>query len=435
MNARILLAAFILCVGWSSCKSPSAGIFGKRTPHEIYSQRITDAGLAQTALGSMWKSAAAKSLAQPVPVVIPYSEEGYFAAERPTALGLTFNVRTGEKLRISLTAKSNPQTTMYLDLWERRNDGQQKILAVADTTTGGIEYDVNSSQTLIVRLQPELLVSGEYSISITTGPSLAFPVQGGTRSSVGSFWGSDRDAGARRHEGIDIFGKMETPLLAVAPGTISRVEETKLGGKVVWLRPEGKPYHIYYAHLNEQLVRPGQEVKQGDVVGLMGKTGNAKSTAPHLHFGIYTMGGAIDPFPFVNPSVKNPPAITNREAVARQVRTKQAKTPVYAAPTKDTTQRSSTLHTLLRVEAAMAGYYRVTLPDNTTGYVNSSQVTSLNAPLKQLELKNTRSLLNAPDSLAPRITQLPSGTKVAVLAVYNDYDYVRHETNEGWIRR
>lgn len=56
---------------------------------------------------------------------------------------------------------------------------------------------------------------------------------------------------------------------------------------------------IYYAHLDSQAVSAGQVVKKGAIVGFMGNTGNAKYTASHLHFGIYTGSGAIDPLLYI----------------------------------------------------------------------------------------------------------------------------------------
>ena len=47
------------------------------------------------------------------------------------------------------------------------------------------------------------------------------------------------------------------------------------------------------------MVSGGNRVRVGDTLGFVGNTGNAKTTPPHLHFGIYTRGGAIDPLPFV----------------------------------------------------------------------------------------------------------------------------------------
>jgi peptidoglycan LD-endopeptidase LytH len=69
----------------------------------------------------------------------------------------------------------------------------------------------------------------------------------------------------------------------VADGVVTRVEENTLGGRVIFLAPNNKDYSLYYAHLQEQTAKPGQRVKTGDTIGLMGNTGNARTTAPHLH--------------------------------------------------------------------------------------------------------------------------------------------------------
>ncbi|MGY8915482.1 MAG: peptidoglycan DD-metalloendopeptidase family protein, partial [Flavobacteriales bacterium] len=56
----------------------------------------------------------------------------------------------------------------------------------------------------------------------------------------------------------------------------------------------------YYAHLDSIIARDGQRVKRGDTLGLVGNTGNARTTPPHLHFGIYGRGtGAINPLSFL----------------------------------------------------------------------------------------------------------------------------------------
>jgi murein DD-endopeptidase MepM/ murein hydrolase activator NlpD len=57
------------------------------------------------------------------------------------------------------------------------------------------------------------------------------------------------------------------------------------------------------------MVVPGQAVTKGDTVGLVGNTGNARTTPAHLHFGIYTFGGAVDPLPFVDKKVARPAAV------------------------------------------------------------------------------------------------------------------------------
>jgi murein DD-endopeptidase MepM/ murein hydrolase activator NlpD len=99
---------------------------------------------------------------------------------------------------------------------------------------------------------------------------------------------------------VDIFAPRDTPVLAAAPGIVSSVATTRRGGHVVWIWDGARRQSHYYAHLARQAVGPGERVQAGDVIGYVGNTGNARTTPPHLHFGIYAAGdGPIDPLPFV----------------------------------------------------------------------------------------------------------------------------------------
>jgi murein DD-endopeptidase MepM/ murein hydrolase activator NlpD len=144
---------------------------------------------------------------------------------------------------------------------------------------------------------------------------LVFPVAN-KRAVIGSFWGAARDGG-RKHKGIDIFARKGTPVVAVTDGIVSSVGNGGRGGKTVWVRSFKHPWTAYYAHLDQQKVRIGQFVKKGQVLGTVGNTGNAKTTPAHLHFGIYTWSGAINPLPYV----KNSPKIVLPKPVARTKQT------------------------------------------------------------------------------------------------------------------
>ena len=301
MKPLYILLCFLVV---SSCRTTSRpGLFSKKTPHELYSKRITDAGLQSTALGKSWFNAAALAVAQPVTVTKPYKETGFFSATKPGATGLKFSAIRGEKLQISVSKKPAGIFKLYLDLWKQdtTRTSPPDLVASSDTTGIAIEYEVENSGYYVLRLQPELLQDCEYTIGIAATASLAFPIRAPGENPIKSYWGASRDAGTRKHEGVDIFAPRLTPVVAAADGRVTRVNENNLGGKVVWMRPEKKNYTLYYAHLDSQLVQEGQRVVSGDTLGLMGNTGNAKRTAPHLHFGIYTMNGAIDPLPFINP--------------------------------------------------------------------------------------------------------------------------------------
>jgi len=132
---------------------------------------------------------------------------------------------------------------------------------------------------------------------------LIFPVTG-SKSSIGSVWGDERDGGTRKHEGIDIFSNKGTPVVAISDGYIKAVGTDELGGKVITVQPDDYEWEAYYAHLDQQYVINGQRVKKGQLIGTVGNTGNAKTTPSHLHFGIYTSSGAIDPLPYIKTSPK-----------------------------------------------------------------------------------------------------------------------------------
>ena len=110
------------------------------------------------------------------------------------------------------------------------------------------------------------------------------------------------------HHGEDIFAPLGTPLLAVANGTVFSVGWNDIGGWRLWLR-DLAGNEFYYAHLSaySPLAVNGRQVRAGDVLGFMGKTGDAEFSAVHLHFEIHPVSllalgydGAVAPYPFLN---------------------------------------------------------------------------------------------------------------------------------------
>lgn len=128
---------------------------------------------------------------------------------------------------------------------------------------------------------------------------LLMPVEGVRPAQVADTWNAARSEG-RVHEGQDIFARRGTPVYSATHGYVVRVGENTLGGTVVVVMGSGGRGY-YYAHLNahgpEAVV--GQEVSTTSVIGYVGTSGNAEGTAPHLHFGIYTREGPIDPLPLL----------------------------------------------------------------------------------------------------------------------------------------
>ncbi|MDX3906716.1 MAG: M23 family metallopeptidase [Pigmentiphaga sp.] len=128
--------------------------------------------------------------------------------------------------------------------------------------------------------------------------SLAVPVQGVRPRDLRDTWNAARPEG-RRHEGIDIFARRDTPVRATTEGIVTRIGTNRLGGNTVWIMGPGRQMH-YYAHLERYAdIRRGQRIQAGMPIGYVGDSGNAKGTPPHLHYGIYTPQGAINPFPLL----------------------------------------------------------------------------------------------------------------------------------------
>lgn len=132
------------------------------------------------------------------------------------------------------------------------------------------------------------------------GKFSVFPVSGQTSKNIISYFGDERAGGARKHEGIDIGAPRGTTVLSVSAGVVTRVVEKGNGGKQVWVRNTDATRTFYYAHLDKQLVEEGQRVKEGDILGTVGNTGNAAGGPPHLHFEVIDQSGkSMDPLPFM----------------------------------------------------------------------------------------------------------------------------------------
>jgi len=128
---------------------------------------------------------------------------------------------------------------------------------------------------------------------------LSMPVQGVAKKQVANTWHADR--GDRRHEGQDIFAPRGTAVLSATDGYILKMGENNLGGQTVSVIGAGG-WVYYYAHLDSyaQDIAEGDYVNRETVLGYVGTTGNASGTPPHLHFGVYAAGGAMNPLPLLS---------------------------------------------------------------------------------------------------------------------------------------
>ena len=433
--ARAAVAlALVLLTGACTADGPLRRLAQPLSPYDSYLASLRSSGLDQTALGRDWVRAGETSLQQATAATLPLHEVGFFAAESPTASAYRLALQRGRRLVVDVTFESTQPGRLFVDLFEVREAETPRLIASLTPESTSLTHDVSRDGTYLLRVQPELLRGGRVTLVQRSLASLAFPVTGLTARAVQSAFGAARDAGARDHEGIDIFAARGTAVVAVADG-VAQPSTNPLGGNVVWLHDRGRGLTYYYAHLERRAIEHPATVRTGDVLGFVGNSGNARTTAPHLHFGVYARG-AVDPLPFVRPDDAVPQPPTARlDHLGAWMRTTGARTPLRegietTAPARAALARD----TLARVAGAARGSLRLVLPDGTSGYAAVDAVRAVDDPLRRQRLPADTVLRDQPQPLAAAANVLRSAVTVQVLGRFGDYELVRGPTGEsGWI--
>ena len=110
-------------------------------------------------------------------------------------------------------------------------------------------------------------------------------------------WGAAR-SGGRRHQGTDVMAPHGARVFAFVNGVVSRESSSTNGGIQLYLQGDnGVEY--FYAHLSGYAVGTGTRVRAGQLIAYNGQTGNARYTAPHVHFEVHLNGGPVNPYPYL----------------------------------------------------------------------------------------------------------------------------------------
>lgn len=435
------VAASMVALGLVACEQAEQvhDRFRDLTPHEAYQESLSDAGLAETALGRDWLTAGRAAVDAAAPVNLPFEEVGFISAEDPGAMAYRVTVGRGQKLFAEIELESEDGAKVFVDLFRvpaSEGDPPRPILS-SDSVPGAFVHEPWRGGDFILRLQPELLRGGQYRVRLRLDAQLAFPVEGHGMRAVQSVFGVEREGGRRSHDGVDIFAPRGTPVLATSAGVVNRVDVTNLGGKVVWLRDPVRNSNIYFAHLDSQHVANGDRVQTGDTLGFVGNSGNARTTPPHLHFGVYRRGeGPVDPSPFLRTTSGRMADMTaDLDQLGSWVRLRNDGIRLRAAPSaRSNVLREMLQYTPLRVLAGSGGYYRVRLPDGAHGYVAARLTESAGHPVSSQVVASGESVRARPATNAPVMAQLAAGTEVPVLGRFEGYLYVRSpDGTTGWI--
>jgi peptidoglycan LD-endopeptidase LytH len=423
----------------ASCSAPLPVLetFRGETPREHYLHALEVAGLSGTALATDWAQAGDSALAEAVQVLPPYAEEGFIEPGTPVALAYRIPLRRGQRLKVEARMEEGAPTRFFLELYRREPDREPRRLLFPEPGPEPLEYESRREEEILVRVQPELLRGGRYRVSVTVAGSLAFPVEGRDMGAILSFFGDDREAGRRVHHGVDVFAPRGTPVLAVSHGVVTRVGTQRLGGNVVWVRDEERGINQYYAHLDSQSVDEGTRVSPGDTLGTVGNTGNARTTPPHLHFGLYQRGeGPVDPWFFLFQPPSTPPVLAlPPERLRGWARVREDGIRIRALPSVGAeVVEEVAAGTPLRVLAGGGEWLRVRLPDRRDGYILARLTEDAGRPLRTAEAAVVDTVRSLPLPWAPAVDRLSPGDDVEILGHYAGFLLVKGPAGRsGWV--
>ncbi len=209
--------------------------------------------------------------------------KGVTAADIRTANGIVGNtVYTGARLFLNgpgYVAAGAPGTGTYT---VKSGDRLGDIAARHATSVSTLVSMNNLSNPNVIR-------SGQ-SLNVPSGSSWICPVG---PASFFNDWGFPR-AGGRYHEGNDLFISRGTPVVAPVSGTVEYIVGS-IGGNQFFLH--GDDGARYLGSHMDGFNGKDRKVTAGEVLGYVGTSGNARGTSPHLHFGIYLNGNAVNPYP------------------------------------------------------------------------------------------------------------------------------------------
>jgi murein DD-endopeptidase MepM/ murein hydrolase activator NlpD len=436
---RLSLGSLLIAAAVVACDEGNMPMrFALRTPREDYEAGLRQAGLEATALGREWARAAALALTMPVAADLPFREARYLDATRAAAVAYRVRLQRGQRLalRIEVAGVEAADFRLFIDLFHIRDSlSAPELVAAGEATGWEFEYVAMRPGPYVLRLQPELLRGGRVTVTVSAHASLGFPVAGRDLGAVRSGFGAVRDGGRRQHHGLDIFAARGTPVIAAVAGRVTRVSNRGIGGNVVWLREERWGRRLYYAHLDRHAVVEDTWVRPGDTLGFVGNTGNARTTPPHLHFGIYLRGeGPVDPYSHLFEPRGRPPEFTgDLEQVGRWAR---------VAPGAEMRAGPSAQAGLIvrltepapvQVLAGTGRWYLTRLPDGREAYLSLSAMRALE-PLEVTTVASGSLLRDAPTPFASEIDSLPAGSVVPILGWFGGNVFVRHPSGvQGWL--
>jgi peptidoglycan LD-endopeptidase LytH len=208
----------------------------------------------------------------------------------------------------------------YRSVLGRVTKGYERAKALRDqarSAVGRLEAGLEEAQVVearLVRLEQRRQAQAAAKVKATQDPPPAPAPSGGGGGGGGlgkacilerpysyvDSWGAAR-SGGRSHQGTDVMAPHGARVFAFVNGVVSRESTSTNGGIQLYLQGDnGVEY--FYAHLSGYAVSTGTRVRAGQLIAYNGQTGNARYTAPHVHFEVHPGGGSpVNPYPHLKP--------------------------------------------------------------------------------------------------------------------------------------
>ena len=200
-------------------------------------------------------------------------------------VGIGLNEKPGQKKLSITTATSKTNVPFSIDSF----DYESQYITLKTNK------HVNLSKANLERHKKEKLRSRKALDNWLANQPNTIELKSPTKGTISSPFGLRRfynNQPRKPHSGIDIAAPKGTPIYAPLAGTVTEVGNFFFNGNVIFI-DHGNGLVTMYCHQDKNLVKKGQKVKQGDLIGEVGSTGRV--TGPHLHWGVSLNGNMVDP--------------------------------------------------------------------------------------------------------------------------------------------
>ena len=196
-----------------------------------------------------------------------------------------------------LTGPSAADTRALLDLLEE----QQRSLNDASVAEAWSAASVGAGSVQLLGSLPRAVLSGRF-VAPVAGAVLTQPF-----GPTDLWFEPPLGPYAHFHTGLDLAAPEGTPVVAAADGVVSAVGSTRGGYGNYVVIAHGGDLMTLYGHLDASVVKAGQAVRAGQVIGAEGSTGF--STGPHLHFEVRVKNSVVDPAAYLDLTSPPPPLV------------------------------------------------------------------------------------------------------------------------------